>query len=198
MHSYLAKHEDIIIDQAMSYANIMCFTKTFLRHQQEFEDDYLLMRGNSIGFRLVCIQTSTEDLAKGGIMIVCPHSLKPIRINIHHPNNLQVVSITATSTHSGCRICIVAVYKCPQQQLSSFLPLLEDYIISLPQIMPTIIPGEKTCCQDQVHPDCSSLWHPEDSLSRFNYPLQTPGHCWTTSTIMAPLCRCGRHILFRP
>ena len=30
VHSYLAKHEDIIRDEAMKHANIMCFTETFL------------------------------------------------------------------------------------------------------------------------------------------------------------------------
>ena len=34
VHSYLAKHEDIIIDEAMNHANIMCFTETFLQPQQ--------------------------------------------------------------------------------------------------------------------------------------------------------------------
>ena len=34
VHSYLAKHEDIIRDEAMKQANIMCFTETFQPQQE--------------------------------------------------------------------------------------------------------------------------------------------------------------------
>ena len=83
--------------------------------------------------------TDNEDLAKGGIMIVCSRSLQPIRINIQHPPQLEIVSIMATSTHSGCRMCIMAVYRHPNQPLTTFLPLLNQYISNISQIMPTVI-----------------------------------------------------------
>ena len=87
-------------------------------------------------------QTNNEDLAKGGI-ILCSMSLQPIRINLqHHPPQLEVVSIMATSTHSGCMMCIMAVYRRPNQPLTAFLPLLNHYLSDLPQIMPTIILGD--------------------------------------------------------
>ena len=38
VHSYLAKHEDIVRDQAIGQTE-MCFTETFLRPQQELEAD---------------------------------------------------------------------------------------------------------------------------------------------------------------
>ena len=85
---------------------------------------------------------NNEDLAKGGIMIVCSRSLQPIRINLQHPPQLEVVSIMATSTHSGCRMCIMAVCRRPNQLLTAFLPLLNHYISDLPQIVPTIILGD--------------------------------------------------------
>ena len=87
------------------------------------------------------MQTSNEDLIKGGIMIVCSRSLQPIRVNIHCPNQLEVLSITATSINSGCRMCTVAVYRCPQP-LTEFLPFLSNYMTNLPQVIPTIILGD--------------------------------------------------------
>lgn len=52
VHSYLAKHEDIIRDQAMTQANIICFTETFLRPWQQLEGSHLPMQEECIVFRL--------------------------------------------------------------------------------------------------------------------------------------------------
>ena len=93
-------------------------------------------------FRQDRIQTSTEDLAKGGIMIVSPSSLQPIRMNVPHPPQLEIPSIQTMSTHSGSRMCIIAVYRHPQQHLATFLSLIGDYLANLPQIVPTIIVGD--------------------------------------------------------
>ena len=142
VHSYLAKLEDIIRDQAMRQVNIMCFTETFLRPQQLLEDSKLPMQEECIVFRLDRIQTSNEDLAKGGIMIVCPSALHPVRIDIQRPPQLEVISITASSTHSNSRMCILTVYRHPQQPLATFLSLFGNYLAILPQIVPTIISGD--------------------------------------------------------
>ena len=83
----------------------------------------------------------SEDLAKGGIMVVCPESLQPVRIGNQRPPQLEVVTIMATSTHSGCSMCIVAVYRRPQP-LATFLSLMDEFISSVPQIVPTIILGD--------------------------------------------------------
>ena len=87
-------------------------------------------------FRQDRIQTSTEDLAKGGIMIVCPSSLQPVRMNVPHPPQLEILTVKTSSTNSVGRMCIIAVYRRPQ--LATFLSL-GDYLANLPQIVPTII-----------------------------------------------------------
>ena len=142
VHSYFAKWEDIIKDQAMRQTNILCFTETFLRHHQHLEQSYLPTQNESEVFRLDRLQTNSEDLTKGGIMIICPSSLQPVRININHPNQLEAISIIATSTNSGHRMCIVAVYRRPCQPLTEFLPLISNYITNLSNIIPTIILGD--------------------------------------------------------
>ena len=142
VHSYLAKHEDIIRDQAMQQANIMCFTETFLQPQQQLEHNQLPMQEECMVFRLDRQQTSRNDLTKGGIMIACSTSLQPVRIDTQRPSQLEAVSIIATSTNSGCRMCILAVYKHPQQPMTTFLSLMDEFISSLPQIVPTIILGD--------------------------------------------------------
>ena len=141
VHSYFAKWEDIK-DQAMRQTNILCFTETFLRHHQHLEQSYLPTQNESEVFRLDRLQTNSEDLTKGGIMIVCPSSLQPVRININHPNQLEAISIIATSTNSGRRMCIVAIYRHPCQPLTEFLPLISNYVTNLPNIIPTIILGD--------------------------------------------------------
>ena len=93
-------------------------------------------------FRLDRIQTSSDNLAKGGIMMVCPKSLQPVRISCQRPPSLEVVSIIATSNHSGCRMCILTVYRRPQQPMATFLSLMDEFISNLPQIVPTIILGD--------------------------------------------------------
>ena len=120
----------------------MCFSETFLSPHQHIEHDYLPMQGECMVFRLDRLQTNSEDLAKGGLMIVCPRSLQPVRISIHHPSQLEVVSIMITSTHSGCTMCVIAVYRRPQQLLTAFLDSFRNYMSNLPQIMPTIILGD--------------------------------------------------------
>ena len=92
-------------------------------------------------FRQDRIQTSTEDLAKGG-MIVCPSSLQPVRMNVPHPPQLEILTVKTSSTNSVGRMCIIAVYRRPQQHLATFLSLIGDYLANLPQIVPTIIVGD--------------------------------------------------------
>ena len=132
VHSYLAKLEDIIKDQAVNETDIMCFTETFLQPQQQLDHHHRPMQKECMIFRLDRLQTSSEDLAKGGIMIVCSSSLQPIRVNIQRPPQLEILSIIATSTNLGCRICIVTVYRRPQQSIAVFLPLLYNYMANLP------------------------------------------------------------------
>ena len=74
-------------------------------------------------------------------MIVCPSSLQPIRINVERLTQLEVVSIIAHAIHSDCRMCLVTVYRRPQQ-LAAFLSLLGNYLANFPQMVPTIIVGD--------------------------------------------------------
>ena len=39
-------------------------------------------------------------------------------------------------------MCIVAIYRRPQQHLATFLSLVNDYLANLPQIVPTVIVGD--------------------------------------------------------
>ena len=142
IRSFLAKYEGIIRDQAMRQVNIMCFTETFLQPGQHLESSHLPMTDECTVFRQDRIQTSTEDLAKGGIMIVCPSSLQPVRMNVPHPPQLEILNVETISTHSGGRMRIIAVYRRPQQHLATFLSLIEAYLANLPQIVPTIILGD--------------------------------------------------------
>ena len=57
VHSYLAKHEDIITGEAMAQVNIMCFTETFLQPQQQLENTFLPMKEECTIFRLDHTQT---------------------------------------------------------------------------------------------------------------------------------------------
>ena len=95
----------------MRKANVMCFTETFLQPQQQLVGNDLPMQEECMVFRMDRLQTSSEDLTKGGIMMICPKALHPVRISIHHPPQLEVVSVTAISTHSDCKMCIVTVYR---------------------------------------------------------------------------------------
>ena len=82
----------------MKHVNIMCFTETFLRPQQQLGDNKLPMQEGCMVFRLDRVQTSIDDIT--GIMMVCPSSLQPIRINNQRPSQLELIGITATSTNS--------------------------------------------------------------------------------------------------
>ena len=75
-------------------------------------------------------------------MVVCPKSLQPIRIDSHRPPQVEVVSILITTTHSSSKMCILAVYRRPQQPLATFLSLVDQFVSNLPQIVPTIILGD--------------------------------------------------------
>ena len=125
---FLAKYEDIIGDQAIRQVNIMCFTETFLQPGQHLESSHLPMTDECTVFRQNRVHTSTEDLAKGG-MIVCPSSLQPVRMNVTHPPQLEILSVETISSHSGDRMCIIAIYRRPQQHLATFLSL-GDYLVT--------------------------------------------------------------------
>ena len=131
VHSYLAKHEDIITDESMKQANIMCFTETFLRPQQQLMNNKLPIQEECMVFRLDRMHLNSEDLTKGG-MIVCPKSLQPERISSQRPSQLELVGITATSTHSRCKMRILTVYRRPQQSLTIFLSLMDEFLFNLP------------------------------------------------------------------
>lgn len=105
-------------------------------------------------FRLDHIATCSQDLSNGGIVIVCARSLLSENTNILHPTLLEMKSITIT-THSNHRMCVVAVYQCPQLPLSIFLPLLDDYLSRIPhQEMPTVVLGDFN--EDLLSTACSS------------------------------------------
>ena len=154
IRSYLAKQEDIKCDLPMSHADIMCFTETFLRPQQCIEDNFLLNTETSEMFRLDRIATSSQDLSNGGIMIACARSLLLENTNISHPTLLETKSITIT-THSNHRMYVVAVYRRPQLPLSTFLPLLDDYLSRIShQEIPTVVLGDFN--EDLLSTACSS------------------------------------------
>ena len=90
-----------IRDESMKKANIICFTETFLRPQQDSENSYIPSQDDCQVFRMDRLRMSSEDLARGGVMIVCPILPQPVRINIECPPQLEIVSIMATSTQSG-------------------------------------------------------------------------------------------------
>lgn len=58
VHSYMAKQEDILKDQPMSHADIMCFTETFLKPHQHITDALFCLAKNSQKFSgwTVCLQ----------------------------------------------------------------------------------------------------------------------------------------------
>ena len=105
-------------------------------------------------------------------MIVCSSSLQPIRVNIQRPPQLEILSIIATSTNFGCRICIVTVYRRPQQSIAVFLPLLNSYMANLPQIVPTILIGDFN--EDLLSRSTSSRILELMSSRGFSQLVQTP------------------------
>ena len=142
----------------------MCFTETFLRPDQRI--DHLPLQSECLVFRLDRLQASINDVAKGGIVILCSKSLQPVQICIEHPSQLEVLSIMAYSTNCDYRIRIVAVYKHPQQPLTTFLSLFSNYLNSLPQIVPTIVLGDFN--DNLLSPSTSSqLLRSTDVIQRF-------------------------------
>ena len=136
----MGKKEDIKCNLPMSHVDIMCFTETFLRPDQHVGDIFPNMEGSKV-FKLDRVATSSRDLSNDGIMIACATSLVPISVNISHPPLLEIKSITIT-TCSNLKMCIVAVYRHPQLPLSTFLPLLDDYLSRIPHPeMPTVVLG---------------------------------------------------------
>ena len=65
VHSYLAKHEAIITDEAMNHANIMCFIETFLQPQQQLQH-FLPIQDECVVFRCDCVQVNSDSLQRGG------------------------------------------------------------------------------------------------------------------------------------
>ena len=187
VRSFIAKQEDVIRDEAITNVNIMCFTETFFHSHQIIERGYVPVQGGVV-FRLDRLQTTSESLARGGIMIVCLPSLKPVRLTIgHHPSELEVLGIKITPNHDCIySMCVVAVYRRPQQQLPTFLSLLSCYMSSLPSGMPTVILGDfmKISYQSPALQDCSTSCQPEVFPSLLKCLPQTMGHYSTTYTII--------------
>ena len=104
-------------------------------------------------------------------MIVCQLSLKPVRMNICRPPQLEVVSNTAISTQVWQSIS--AVYKHPQQQLAAFLTLFGNYLADLPQSTPTIVFGDFLLSRSSSSRVLQLKCHLEDSPSQYKDPLQS-------------------------
>ena len=141
VRSYLSKLDDIVGDESIAHADIMCFTESFLKPHQHVNS--LTLNGeSSILYRYDRVTTSSQNLSNGGVMIACASSLQPHSISIQHPPSLEIVSIMV-STHRDLQMCVVVVYRRPQLPLRSLLSLLEDYLGDLPhQTMPTVIVGD--------------------------------------------------------
>ena len=183
VHSYLAKREDIVRDQAIGQTDIMYFTETFLRPQQELEANLCTV------FRLERQQTSSQDLAKSGIMIICLKSLKPIRIEIQRPSELEVVSIMVTSVHSARQIC--AVTACvPTSTTATGVTLFAGYMCRLPQVVPTIILGDFN--EDLLStPSSSQILH---LMSSRGFAQLVKVSTTTTHLLQWQCCRCKNYV----
>lgn len=112
VHSYIAKQEDIIKDEAMKQCNILCFSETFLNPHINIQQDQLPIPDDCEVYRLDRQHTDDAALSKGGVMIVCPRILQPTRLQIHAHilNHLETVAITATSPYTDKMLCVVALY----------------------------------------------------------------------------------------
>ena len=140
VRSYLAKLEDIVNDQIIAHTNIMCFTETFLKPNQNV--NLLLKNDSTVVYRADRVTSNTQDLSNGGVMIVCAKSLNPKLVTIQHPDTLEILCIHV-NTCTGGQMYVITVYRRPQLPFRTFLHLLADYLCHINhQELPTILLGD--------------------------------------------------------
>ena len=136
VRSYQAKLQDVSEDICIAQTDVMCFTESFLK-PHEHVGSLTLSQGLCTMFR--CDRAGSEDLSHGGVTIACAPHMLPVSSGIQHHPSLEVVSVLV-EYH---QLCIVAVYRRPQLSMTTFLPLLTDYLKQLPHsTLPTLILGD--------------------------------------------------------
>ncbi len=141
VHSYLAKQEDIFCDSCLQSTHVMCFTETFLKPQHTVHNLTLNNQPVQV-FRLDRQQHSTQTVSGGGVMIACVSALIPQEVIVKHSAQLEVKGISIFHEVLG-DMCIIAVYKRPQQMTAQLLSLLSTYLECIPyETVPTVILGD--------------------------------------------------------
>jgi len=133
VRSYLAKLEDISMDECISRTDVMCFSETFLQPHQHV-NSLPLNYGSSVIFRC-----DRPDGQAGGVMIACSSYWKPQLNPIQKHPSLEAVSVIINQQ----QLYIIAVYRRPQLSLNKFLSMFKEYLGQLPHsARPTIILGD--------------------------------------------------------
>ena len=90
-----AKLPDIIKDNGLKYANVLCFCETWLTPSQPspvVQDDQIVIR---------CDRASGDN--KGGVMISIPEHMQPTNTHRYASNGIEAVSTTLLANNTSIK-----------------------------------------------------------------------------------------------
>ena len=134
VRSIIAKMPDILQDNSLKHASILCFCETWLTPSQQTP----VVQNNQVAVR--CDRASSDN--KGGTMISVPRHMQPCHTQRFASNGVEVI-ITTLSLPNAKSLQIALLYRSPSvpiQQLITMLTRILSYVSM--SNTPTVILGD--------------------------------------------------------
>ena len=134
VRSIIAKMPDILQDNSLNHASILCFCETWLTPSQQTP----VVQNNQVAMR--CDRASGDN--KGGTMISVPQYMQPCHTQRFASNGIEVI-ITTLSLPNAKSLQIALLYRSPSfpmQQLITMLTRILNYVSM--SNTPTVILGD--------------------------------------------------------
>jgi hypothetical protein len=138
VRSYKEHLPDMQCDHVLQNAQVMCFTETFLREQQNLTPDRCIKRDLE-PFR----KDRQGEEERGGVMILAARSLHPERDQIFSGSPLEITGILIRVPETGGIVRVAVVYRRPQLPIPQFLHQISPIMKEMRRSnTPTVIMGD--------------------------------------------------------
>ena len=131
VRSIIAKLPDILQDNSLKHASILCFCETWLTPSQQTP----IVQNNQVAMR--CDRASGDN--KGGTMISVPQYMQPCHSQRFASNGIEVV-VTILSLSNAKSLQLALLYRRPSVQMQQLLTRVLNYVSM--SNTPTVILGD--------------------------------------------------------
>ena len=152
VRSLVSKLQDIMCDNSLKSASILCFCETWLNATQSSP----VLLNNQIDIR--CNRITGEN--KGGVLICVPNHMNPCNAQRYATNGIEAVSVTLQLPNVNHSIQIALVYRSPNVSQTSLT-------VVRTRLLQHVTPCNTSCIiLGDFNEDTGILNHPNSSIDR--------------------------------